>query len=76
MHNDKVGKRILFQSIFIEVWQKLIRSPTPSRYLYAKYNDPSSSGSPDTLFTSFHRFTMHKSKKGYNSATTTPTEDA
>ena len=35
----------------------------------AKYHDPSSSGSPDTciLLTRFHRFTMHKSKKGHNS---------
>ena len=33
----------------------------------AKYHDPSSSGSPDILLTRFHRFTMHKSKKGHNS---------
>ena len=35
--------------------------------LCAKYNDPSSSHSPDILLTRFHRFTMHKSKKGHNS---------
>ena len=36
--------------------------------LWAKYHDPSSSGSPDILLRRFHRFTMHKSKKGDNSA--------
>ena len=29
-----------------------------------KYHDPSSSGSPDILFTRFHRFSMQKSRKG------------
>ena len=36
--------------------------------LWAKYYDPSSSGSPDILLTRFHRFTMHKSEKGDKSA--------
>ena len=32
--------------------------------LLAKYHDPSTSGSPDILLTRFHRFTIHKLKKG------------
>ena len=35
--------------------------------VYAIHHDPSSSGSPDILFTRFH--TMQKTKKGHNSAT-------
>ena len=54
------------------VCKMLIRSSRP--YLYVKYHDPSSNGSPDILFTRFHRFTMQKSKKGHNSAMTSPTE--
>ena len=37
--------------------------------LYANYQDPSSCGSPDILFTRFHRFTMQKSNKGHTAAT-------
>ena len=48
--------------------------PNASQVLYtldtiyiirAKYHDPSSSGSPDILFTRRHRFTMRKSKVCY-----------
>ena len=42
--------------------------------LYAKYHDPSSSGSPNILLARFRRFTIQKSKKGHNSAMTSPTE--
>ena len=39
------------------------------RNLGAKFNDPSSSGSPVNLLTRLHRFTMHKSKKGITLST-------
>ena len=42
--------------------------------LYTKYDDPSSSGSPDILLSKLHRFTMQTSKRGIASAMTNPTE--
>ena len=42
-------------------------------YLFT-FHDPSSNGSPDILFTRFHRLTIQKSKKRHNSAMTSPTE--
>ena len=36
--------------------------------LCAKYHEPNSSGSPGILLAGFHRFTIHKSEKGDNSA--------
>ena len=44
--------------------------------LYTSYTGGinSSSCSPDILLTRFHMFTMHKSRKGHNSTTTSPIE--
>ena len=63
----KVGKGAYFFQIFMKICQKLSGHLHLGHNMCAKYHDPSSSSSPDILLTRFHRFTMHKSKKGYNS---------
>ena len=61
-------KRAIIQSNIIEICQKLISHFHFRHNQCAKYHDPSSNGSPDILLTKFHRFTMHRSEKGDNSA--------
>ena len=60
------------KEVFTEFCQKLISLSTPLIESMSQYYDPSSSGSPDILFTRFHRFTVQKSNR-HNCEMTSPT---
>ena len=72
IHQSQERERIQLNNY--RIMQNVNQVITQSHNLYAKYHDPRSSGSPDILFTRFHRFTKQKSKKEHNSAMTSPTE--